>query len=254
MNVDAYVKQGLGFRSIQQDAVGFSSPSDHGEKGLLAVLSDGIGGMSAGDQYSHMAVEKMISFFTEEEPFEDAEDMMAALLTSYEKTREAALELADSTGLEGGATLVAFLSWGDYGAFVSAGDSRIYLLRNKGLILLNRQQVVGPDLDEKAAFGLIYPEEAENNMYRKALLNHIAESKEWPCDYSCHPFRLVAGDVIALLSDGVFSTLSEEKIAEVLSAPCEDKAKALIEAVSDQHAKAQDNYSAVVLTVREDEA
>ena len=252
MKIDANVKQGLGYRSIQQDCVGLAGPSEKEDKGLLAVLSDGIGGMAGGEKYSQLAVDEMLSSFKEEEALLEIEDMTEVLLTSYAKTRKAALELSE-TGVDGGATLVAFLCWRDYGAFVSAGDSRIYLLRNKGLILLNRQQVVGPDLDEKAAFGLIYPEEAEYNLYRKALLNHVAEKADLPCDYGDHPFRLLSGDVIALLSDGVFQTLSEEEIAEVLSSSSEDKAKELIEAVANRHMEKQDNYSAIVLTAYEDE-
>ncbi|MBP3902493.1 MAG: serine/threonine-protein phosphatase [Blautia sp.] len=249
MKININTKQGKGSRSVQQDTYGISRKYVGREKGILAVLSDGMGGMQAGETFSRIAAEEMVNAF---ELDDSREDMTVRLQNAYRAARNKALESAEKQQLEGGATVVAVLVHKGMCTFLSVGDSRIYLYRG-GLIQLNREQVLGTELDEKAAFGLTLKREAKYNRYRDSVTNHLTMPEELPVDCPERPFSLLPGDRLVLLSDGVFRTLNDEEIERIVADPEDKRAKALIEAVNKRAMPDQDNYSAVVLSARKGE-
>lgn len=237
-----------GHREIQQDAV---RVSEHGRRGFLAVLSDGIGGMEGGEVFSRIATDEMTSGF---ETGNVAGDLCTRLETLYESARSKALDYKEANQVDGGATVIAVLIRNDRCAFLSVGDSRIYLYRGSGLIQLNREHTYGKMLDEMAALGRIPREEARNNIYRKALTNNLTETNEPAWDICAHPFRLQAGDKILLMSDGVFGALDDDRLTELMPGPADRCAHRIIEAVRDRNMPRQDNNSAIVISLDKDEA
>lgn len=234
----------LGSRATQQDAYLASGAELYAERGMLAVLSDGMGGMKNGDLFSNIAVEEMVRCFTEESPMDD---IRLELMRAYAAAKKAAIASCGDREPDGGATVVAALVRQNRCAFLSVGDSRIYLLREGELILLNREQTLGVLLDESAALGYIPEEEAKENLRRAALTNHLCDTTQKPSDVCHEPFALHSGDKIALMSDGVFGTIGEEEIARCLRLPGAEGADAIIDAVRLQNKERQDNYSVLVL-------
>lgn len=237
-----------GRREIQQDAV---CMLEHGRRGFLAVLSDGIGGMEGGEIFSGIATDEMKKSF---ETGNVAGDLCTRLVTLYENARSKALEYKDTQQIDGGATVVAVLIRNDQCAFLSVGDSRIYLYRGGGMIQLNREHTYGKLLDEMAALGRIPREEARNNIYRKALTSNLTETNEPVWDICPRPFRLQAGDRIVMMSDGVFGALDDDALVRLMPGPANSCAHRIIEAVRDRDAPRQDNNSAIVISLDEDEA
>jgi len=239
----ADARKGKGSRDVQQDNI---CVSEGGERGLLAVLSDGIGGMEDGELFSAIAIREMTDAFESDDP---SADLCARLEAAYQRARRAALEFSRTRQVDGGATVVAVLIRNNRCAFLSAGDSKLYLFRRGAPIQLNREQTFGKMLDELAALGRIPREEARNNIYRKAITNNLAEAKEYPCDVCARPFRLQAGDKIALMSDGIFEALDDGEIAGLLPGPANACAQRIIDAVQRRNLPRQDNYSAIVISV-----
>lgn len=237
-----------GRRETQQDAV---CMSEHGRRGFLAVLSDGIGGMEGGELFSGIATDEMKKDF---ETGDVAGDLCTRLEILYENARSRALEFKDTQRIDGGATVVAVLIRNDMCAFLSVGDSRIYLYRGGGMIQLNREHTYGKMLDEMAALGRIPREEARNNIYRKALTNNLTETSELAWDVCARPFRLQAGDKIVLMSDGVFGALDDDMLVKLMPGPADRCAQRIIEAVRDRAVPRQDNNSAIVISLDEDES
>lgn len=238
----------IGSRSQQQDACMVSDPKLYSERGILAVLSDGMGGMKNGERFSAIAVKEMVRSFSEEEPMDD---ICAELLRAYASARTKALASCDEDEPEGGATVVAVLVRKNMCAFLSVGDSRIYLLRGGGLIQLNREQTLGCRLDEAAKLGYIPQEEARENLRRAALTNHLCEQELKPIDRCDKPFALRPGDKIALMSDGVFGTLSEAEIARCLMHNGPQGAIDVIDEIRIRKKNRQDNASALVMAFKE---
>lgn len=239
--------QHLGDRENQEDALGTSSPDDFESKGMLAVLSDGMGGMERGEFYSSLAVNAMLNAFRNAPA--DAEPLKG-LLRMYGEVRTQALSLTQGSERpeDGGATLVAALIRDDELSFLSVGDSCIDLFRGGGLIRLNRPQTLGVRLDERAAMGYIPQETAQMNTMRDALTNHINATRPQPCDLCSRPIRLLPGDRILITSDGVTNSLSQQTITDVLSSTHE-AARALITELKRASLPRQDNASVLLLDV-----
>ena len=92
MKININTKQGKGSRSVQQDTYGISRKYVGPEKGILAVLSDGMGGMQAGETFSRIAAEEMVNAF---ELDDSGEDMTVRLQNAYRAARNKALEAAE---------------------------------------------------------------------------------------------------------------------------------------------------------------
>ena len=92
MKININTKQGKGSRSVQQDTYGISRKYVGREKGILAVLSDGMGGMQAGETFSRIAAEEMVNAF---ELDDSREDMTVRLQNAYRAARNKALEAAE---------------------------------------------------------------------------------------------------------------------------------------------------------------
>lgn len=236
-----------GSREDQEDAILFSSEEIFATHGFLAVLSDGMGGLLDGEKFSKIATETMISTFEKEKP---EEDMCKELLRCYEKAQQEALAIQpEDEDDQGGATVTAFLFREEKFAFLSVGDSRIYLLRGGGLILLNREQTLGVRLDERAAMGDLTWSQAKGNGRRKALIAHLGRESGIGPDVCCRPQALVPGDRIILMSDGVFGTLSDDELLLLLSEDMSTCAERVIKATLSKKKKGQDNCSVFIFAL-----
>ncbi len=240
----AYGCKDIGDRTTQQDAFQISNKSLRKERGLLAVLADGMGGMESGEVFSNLAVTEMQRYFSKCDP---EEDICSVLLNAYQAARSEALKVPNSEN--GGSTVTAVLIRGKRCAFLSVGDSRIYLLRGGCLIQLNREHTLGVRLDESAALGYVPPEEALYNLYRASLTNHLCASADLPCDRCTEPFLLRKDDKLLLMSDGIFGTLNEEEITRFANMPGTDGADAMIKEILSRGKKDQDNCSVIILAL-----
>jgi len=141
----------------------------------------------------------------------------------------------------GGSTVVAAIVINGGLNFASVGDSHVCLLRGGGLVQLNREHVSGAQEEITVA-------EAQNNPQRGALTSFIGIDGLLRIDFNITPIRLIPGDRVILMSDGVFGVLSDEEIVEAAGMPEIQMAGAMLE----QHvlAKAdpyQDNYTAIIM-------
>ena len=237
----------VGKRENQQDALACSHPGDYREKGLLAVLSDGMGGMEDGAKFSNIAVSEMLRFF---EGRPAAADIAGELHLNFHRAREKARrELKQKDTPEGGATVVALMIRKNKCAFLSVGDSSICLYRGGTLIRLNREQNLAYTLDICEAMGYMTREEARDNLFRKSITNHLCDGRGGLCDRNLKPFRLCPGDKLILMSDGISEMLAESEICACIFKEDADPAEELIRAVKAKANPRQDNMSAIIIEI-----
>lgn len=249
IGITIFADQLLGQRKNQEDALYISPASLFHKKGLLAIVSDGMGGMERGEVYSNSAVEAMRTAFEQDENL--SAPLNVRLHAIYQKAREAALTLRKSPAdVDGGATVVATLIKNRMCAILSVGDSRICLYRGGGLIQLNREQTLGILLDQRAAFGIIPQEVADNMPHRESLTNHTNAESPMECDLST-PFRLAPGDKLLLMSDGVFNTLSDDQLIHCLKRSGKQALNAVMDALRAAHSPKQDNATAILIEVNQ---
>jgi serine/threonine protein phosphatase PrpC len=146
-----------------------------------------------------------------------------------------------------GSTLAAVLLVGGSMWLLSVGDSRIALIRNGGILQLNREHTYALDLDEAAARGQISYREAAGDPQRRALTSYIGMGSLEHIDRTTKPMRLLPGDYVLLMSDGVFNAVSDFEIMEALSDDLQASVKKIEKAVLDKRDPGQDNFPALLL-------
>lgn len=248
-------KQDPGSRKEQQDRIGLATGKYHGKTALLAVLADGMGGMKNGAEFSRITVDYHCEHF--QEILDQVEPLPGVLLALALKANAEANKIYDEDN-PGGTTLISALLIDDCFYSLSVGDSRIVLFRkidrlNRFAPLqINREHLLGAALDERAWMGFIAREDAEENMFRNSLTSCIGLPKVKRLDFSDYPTRLIPGDRLLLMSDGVFKTVPETELAGHLENDPQTAANLIIEDVCSRGAKSQDNMSVIIIENRGD--
>lgn len=236
----------LGSRSCQEDAISVSSNRMFVERGLLLVLTDGMGGMANGDQFSQLVADEMQYAFLAIDP---KLPMKEILIECFDQAQKKAAAMNEGADENGGSTMIAVFIRKGRCAFLSVGDSRLALVRNNGLIWLNRPHVMGTKIDENVALGYLGKEDAQGSLLRDAVTMFMGSKSSISPDICTAPFKLVRGDRIALMSDGISGTLDEQELLSLLTGRKNRIADEIIQAVETKKKPKQDNGSIIVAVV-----
>lgn len=238
--------QGQGTRERQEDSFAFANALDVTEmrrKGLLAVVADGMGGLSNGKLVSEACVKSVLSDFAEM----DREGDLPGQLR--ESAAEASRRLYQQFRGDGGTTLVAALLFQEGLHWISVGDSYIFLKRGRGLFRLNREQNLRAQTYlEYIQDGRLDPTAADSDPDGPRLSEFLGRGELEDVDQSLRPLPLETGDRLLLCSDGAAGGLSEASLSACLEAPSPEEACRRLEAeVLALRWAHQDNYTALVI-------
>lgn len=203
----------------------------------LFAVADGMGGHQGGEVASSLALEVIgKGDGTLEELVREANDAV------YRRA-------AQDPGLAGmGTTLTVLLADGDVLRLAHVGDSRAYLLRDGNLRRLTKDHTVVERLVDE---GRLTPQEAEIHPQRSILTRALGVDEALQVDQAAIEPR--AGDRLLLCSDGLTGMVDEDRIAGILAENADPQAAAdaLVEAANE--AGGQDNITAIVLDVIDEE-
>src|SRR5262245_35586757 len=223
-----------------------------GDKGLVLVVSDGMGGALAGDVASRMAVDSVRQMLMGEgDAACDPDVDLVECLKSATHYANLAIHLKsqeDSRCAGMGATFTGAAVRGDSLDLVQVGDSRGYVIRKEHIRLATKDQSLVQQLVD---VGQISESEAETHMFRNVILQALgAQSEVTPVTGK---IRLRQDDLLLLCSDGLSGKLRAEDIQNILA----DKADLSI-ACSELIAEAnnrggEDNITVVLARFRGDD-
>lgn len=190
-------------RDINEDCYWFNS--------FCAVVCDGMGGHSAGEVASQLAVETVKSHdFALDDP---RQEMDRLIITAHEKIKETAAQHPPYRGMGTTMTMGLFLPYPAvqklfYG---HVGDSRAYLVRDGLLQRITRDHSVVEELIRAGSLGAaeahLHP---QRNVLTQALgVGSIAvEIGELP---------LHKGDIVLFCTDGLTNVVADNDIQAILS-------------------------------------
>lgn len=235
----------IGERDSQQDAWGIAGGAEPGEE-LLAAVADGMGGLVDSGQVSREILSAMLEAYNPGEDTPPDRKLKQLLMKANERVGK----LLANSGRRSGSTLAACVIRAGNLFWLTVGDSRIYLERGGGLILLNQDHDFGQDLDLLAMQGELSLEEAETDPRREGLTSYIGSG--FPRKVSCNgePVMLHRGDKVLIVSDGVYRALTQEEFAGCLRGSAERAAERLRKRIRKKALKGQDNYTAVILEMK----
>jgi serine/threonine protein phosphatase PrpC len=214
-----------------------------GPRGILAVVSDGMGGEKAGEVASALTIEAMRASLEAASADTDAEARICAAVThANDRVREAATQ-GEREGM--GATAIAFLTDGRQLWTAEVGDSRAYLLRDGRLHQISKDQTYLQVLVER---GVVDPVILQASKAKNVVLQAVGKAPELSIAQTKVALR--RGDAILLCSDGLHGLVPDEEIEAVLTS-CPDEAASLLVALANERG-GNDNVTVLITTMNDD--
>ncbi len=223
----------------------------------LGVVADGMGGHSAGEVASNIAVSvlaetvrkvnegklKIPDTFLPKLNFAERKMLMAANLANM-----AIYSTAQSSNVYRmmGTTMTGVVFNNDNAIAVHVGDSRLYLFRDGKIVQITTDHSLA---NEQVRRGLLTRAEADRSKIQNVLTRAMGIKKD--IEFDLLKFPVKEGDVMLLCSDGLYKGLCESDMLQILQ---EGKnlslvklCKQLVRVSNDKDG--QDNISAVLIKI-----
>jgi PPM family protein phosphatase len=221
MRFSVYQISRKGGREKNEDRMGYCYTRESG----LFALADGMGGHPEGEVASQLALQTLAAAFQREakpslkNPIRFLQD---AILAGHHQLLRYATEraLVDTPRT----TVVACVLQSNAAYWAHCGDSRLYLVRNGQLQARTRDHSY---MELQESFSHVVPLEARFN---RSVLFTCLGSPGKPVVDTVGPVALQAGDRIIVCSDGLWSSVPDATIVDMLSnRPLHDAVPDLVE-------------------------
>ena len=229
-------------REVNQDYV-YCSDDAVGLLPNLYIVADGMGGHKAGDFASRFSVCE----FEKELKEQKARTIIGSMEGAIRVVNERLLKEAAEPDYEGMGTTFVAACIEDGNLFaLNIGDSRLYLLNEKGTI---RQITQDHSLvEEKILRGEIDRKDAKNHPEKNVITRALGATEQVLPDF--FEVELEAGDYALLCSDGLTNMVEDVTIKEIVlekETSLEEKARKLIELANENGGR--DNISLVLVHI-----
>ena len=200
-------------RELNEDSGAYIQPDDPevmASKGLLILVADGMGGHSAGEVASRMAVEVITHVY-----YEDGGEPQSALKKAFREANRAIHKTAEKdeskTGM--GTTCTALVLQNGTAISAHVGDSRLYLVREGAIYLMTEDHSA---VMEMVKAGLISIQQARHHPDKNVILRAMGSHADVEVTTWQEPFPVRAGDCFLLCSDGLYDLIEDEEIRRVV--------------------------------------
>lgn len=203
----------IGSRKYQQDKIEYCLRQDE----FLGAVCDGMGGMTGGELASKLAIELLMEQF-QNMPYPIL-DVPSFLCQAAKKIDLEVANLENETGepIRSGTTIVAVYIYQGKLYYMSVGDSKIYVIRDKKMVSITREHNYKLVLDQSLRENAISKEEYQEEIKRgEALISYLGMGNIRLIDINQMPFLLQKEDMILLCSDGLYKSFSDREIQNIL--------------------------------------
>lgn len=209
---DIFLYSTIGNRSEQQDRVGYEVK----DTGGLIVLCDGMGGHEGGSLASNIAVEEFLQAYQMYTGDDNPQQFLLQMVDLLDK-KITTLKKPDCTKMRAGSTLSAILLEKNNLHWVSVGDSRIYIYRNDEFVQVTKDHNYMMLLDERKKQGQISETEYQLEIGKGNVLISFLGVNGLPyVEHNSAPLGLLSGDIVVLITDGIYKLLSDDEVHEQL--------------------------------------
>ena len=205
-------------RELNEDSARFVQPDDPEllrTKGVLVVVADGMGGHSAGEIASGLAVDVVSKVY-----YQDDGDPRSALEQAFHDANKAIFQAAEKDASKNGmgTTCTALVLQDGTAISAHVGDSRLYLVREGSIYLMTEDHSA---VMEMVKAGLITLDQARHHPEKNVILRAMGSHAEVEVTTWQEPFPVKAGDRFLLCSDGLYDLVEDDEIKQIvmLSAP-----------------------------------
>ena len=227
-------------RQVNEDAC-----LDLPARGFWAV-ADGMGGHAAGDVASQMLVSKLSGVDSHDKFSDFVDDIEDRVLEVNQRLHDMSIEGEEARVI--GSTLAALLAFGPNVVSMWVGDSRVYLMRQGGLLTqVTRDH---SEVEEMIAQGTLDQESALDHPSANIVTRAVGGSPDLYVDMELG--KLEDKDRFLICSDGLFKDLLEEEIEQLVGeGSCVEACDSLIDTALER--ECSDNVTVVVVEFNETE-
>jgi len=197
-----------------------ASSSEVNDKGILLIVSDGMGGENAGEVASAITVASMRDYVLAGLHDDPGEALAASVVHANMKVIESATA-PERAGM--GAAVVSVLVRKGVAHLTEVGDCRAYLHRAGTLTQLTKDQTHVQVLIDQ---GLMTPEAAKKSRAKSVVLQAVGKTEE--LSVTQRALTLRDGDRLLLCSDGLTVNVTDAEIGEKLGGDLEGAIESLI--------------------------
>ena len=129
-----------------------------------------------------------------------------------EEAMQAANRAVSEQAPGGGTTLTAALIYGRQVTLAHVGDSRAYLVEDKGLMAVTRDHSL---VQRMVELGQISPDEAAYHPHKNVLIRAVGQDEELEVDLSTTP--LGGGSRLLLCSDGLWGLVNDAELFHLIT-------------------------------------
>ena len=218
MYINTGNSQNQGARPYQEDSFGYSNIIDSNivtNKGLLAILSDGMGGLANGKSVADYVVQASIAMFDSLNPQANISEQLENIVR-YINDSVCEQYAADGSS-KAGATMVFAYIFKNRIYWITVGDSRLYCYRNGHLLQMNedhdyKNQLYREYINEGGNL-----QDVEEDGQKDSLVCFIGKKEIPYVDVSLRGYRIKPNDTFVLCSDGIYNGISQDSMKDILS-------------------------------------
>lgn len=196
-------------REHNEDSCAMCSPNDArvlDRLGIVLAVADGMGGASAGEYASRLALISFIQNYYDNLTDSIPEALSAAIKHANRAVHTEANANPEYDGM--GTTFSVVVLHGDNAYIGQVGDSRVYIQRNGSLVaqVTEDHSLVW----EQLRAGIISEEEAKNHSLRNLITRAIGIRSDVEVDL--FSMKISQGDVLLICSDGLSGMIDDNTI------------------------------------------
>ena len=233
-------------REKNEDYLGFWQPEDEAERlqrGAIAVVADGVGGLQSGEVASKMAVEIAIATFQRMNPANAPKQILKQIFdTANLEIYEAGMSAIPNGGRM--ATTLSVCIFRDRELFVGhAGDTRVYLVRQEQMRRLTTDHSYTA---MQVKLRLISEHEAKASRLRSMLTRSLGPEPIVHFDFK--RVKLMSRDRILQCTDGLYCFMNDGELLEGVDRLDMDEICPYLVSLAER-GRTDDNLSAQVIQV-----
>lgn len=240
-NSDVGTCMTIGTREVQEDNVAVSTT----KSGTLAILADGMGKAYGGRIAGRVAVDTFLNIFEDYNAFDNPPYFFRKAFNAANREILKALD----NGQNGAASVGAAVIIQGTLYYAVAGNVKICVYRKGDLIPVSTGHTIDKLAQERFDSGRISRQTAIALLEDHRLYNYVGQDEFQDIELYDAPVALQAGDIVVLMSDGVYDVLPWQEIEDTLA---ESKAAStlafnIIEKINHLPEENKDNASVVVM-------
>lgn len=247
-NEDSFYLDGVFLPKEEMDGGGSFRANASTDCAVFAVC-DGMGGEDKGEEASHAVVRRLDGL--RPQLAAGVHDVWEYIDAAVDDANREVVALSDGTGRNAGTTLALLCFYDDEAFCANLGDSRLYVLRDGGLVRLNRDHTEAGNL---VAAGALTEEEAAVSVYKHVLTRYVgADNGGNPVvPARCEDFVLHYGDRFLLCSDGLTDMVPDAELQRLLSVDADPQVIATLLVNAALAVGGRDNVTAMVVEVEDE--